>query len=513
MEFVLNIVRETASAITLWRLDLAVFLMITLVMAFRHVRLRSRESPDVPLRRRGLFLLLLIPLLGLGAAEGATHLMVGLPALKTLGLRTLLLVFSGWLFAERLARARVRSKVEQLSAHATGLAEELEKSRAGAICAERTKQEFLSLVSHELCTPITAIGGLTRALGDATLPPDAQNIVQHLAREEVRLAGLIDDLLDYVRLESGRVELHRTDFSPVESARQSLASVAAAAEAKGLELRLEAQFTEPLQVEGDETRFRRILTALIDNAVKFTPQGTVSVQLSWENPPREGGRGRLRIAVEDTGPGIPSAQLERLFQPFGTLNSAHTRAQRGCGLGLALARRLVQLMGGTVTCQSQPGKGSVFLIEVRLPQARPVKVPPSNPPLRRGRILAVDDLDANRLVLSLGLRRHGFDVDAVASGEEAIELLAQGKYDAVLLDIYMPGMGGYETCRRIRQIEAGGSRTLVIALTASVSRLTFGRCVDAGMDAQLQKPLDFGRLCKLIADHQAANETPDRERC
>jgi CheY-like chemotaxis protein len=170
-------------------------------------------------------------------------------------------------------------------------------------------------------------------------------------------------------------------------------------------------------------------------------------------------------------------------------------------------------MGGTVTCQSQPGKGSVFLIEVRLPQARPVKVPPSNPPLRRGRILAVDDLDANRLVLSLGLRRHGFDVDAVASGEEALELLAQGKYDAVLLDIYMPGMGGYETCRRIRQIEAGGSRTLVIALTASVSRLTFGRCVDAGMDAQLQKPLDFGRLCKLIADHQAANETPDRERC
>lgn len=512
METVLNIVRETASAITLWRLDLAVFLAITLVMAFRHVRLRRRESPDVPLRRRGLFLLLLIPLLGLGAAEGATHLMAGLPALKSLGLRALLLVFTGWLFAERLARARVRSKVEQLSAHATGLAEELEKSRAGAACAERSKQEFLSLVSHELCTPITAIGGLTRALGEAGLPPDAQNIVQHLAREEVRLAGLIDDLLDYVRLESGRLELRRATFCPVESARQSLAGVAAAAEAKSLELRLEAQFTEPLQVEGDEARFRRILTALIDNAVKFTPQGTVTVQLSWEEPQREGGRGRLRLAVEDTGPGIPSAQMERLFQPFGALNPAHTRTHRGCGLGLAVTRRLVQLMGGTVTCQSQPGKGSAFLIELPLPQARPVLSSPPPTPRGRGRILAVDDLDANRLVLSLGLRRHGFEVEAVASGEEALERLAQGKYDAVLLDIHMPGMGGYETCRRIRQLEAGGRRTLVIALTASVSRQTFGRCVDAGMDAQLQKPLDFGRLCKLIADHQAESETSERKR-
>lgn len=511
MESVLNLLRESASAITLWRLDLAVSLVVTLVMVFRHTRLLRRESPDVPPRRRSLFLLFLIPLLGLGAAEGATHLMAGLPALKSLGLRALLLVFTGWLFHERMARARVRSKVEQLSAHATGLAEELEKSRAGAASADRSKQEFLSLVSHELCTPLTAIGGLTRALGEAGLPPEAQNLVRHLAQEEVRLAGLIDDLLDFVRLESGRLELRRAPFCPVEAARQALGGVAGTAEAKHLELRFEAQFSEPLQLEGDEARYRRILGALLDNAVKFTAKGTISVQMSWAQPERTGGRGRLCLVVEDSGPGIPTAQLDRLFHPFGTLNPAHNREHRGCGLGLAVSRRLVQLMGGTLTCESQPGKGSAFRVELPLPQASAASTALA-PIQGRGRILVVDDLEANRLVLCLGLRRHGFESDAVASGEEALTLLASTRYDAVLLDIHMPGIGGYETCRRIRQLEGGGRRTPVIALTASISRQTFGRCVDAGMDAQLQKPLDFGRLCKLIADRQAESEAPRQPR-
>ncbi len=511
MESVLNILRETATAITLWRLDLAVFLVITVVMTWRHVRLRRRESPDIPSPRRTLFLFTLVPLLGLGAAEGATHLMAGLPALKSLGLRALLLVFTGWLFHERLARARIRHKVAQLSAHATGLAEELDKSRANAASADRSKQEFLSLVSHELCTPMTAIGGLTRALSETGLSPEAKGLVEHLAREEVHLAGLIDDLLDFVRLESGRLELRRAPFCPVDAARQALGGVAGTAEAKHLELRFEAQFSEPLQLEGDEVRYRRILAALLDNAVKFTPKGTVSIQMSWEEPQREGGRGRLCISVEDTGPGIPSAQLERLFHPFGTLNPAHNREHRGCGLGLAVSRRLVQLMGGTLTCESQPGKGSQFRVELPLPQAPAASAAPVQIQ-GRGRILVVDDLEANRLVVCLGLRRHGFEADAVASGEEALASLAHTRYDAVLLDIHMPGMGGYETCRRIRQMEAGGRRTPVIALTASISRQTFGRCVDAGMDAQLQKPLDFGRLCKLITERQAESEAPRQNR-
>jgi signal transduction histidine kinase/ActR/RegA family two-component response regulator len=507
----MNLLRETAAAITLWRLDLAVFLGISLVMAWRHARLRRRESPDVPPTLRGLLLLITIPLLGLGAAEGATHLMAGLPALKSLGLRVLLLVFTSWLLHERMARARVRSKVEQLSAHATGLAEELDKYRAAAASADRSKQEFLSLVSHELCTPITAIGGLTRALGEAGLPPEVQNLVRHLAREEVRLAGLIDDLLDFVRLESGRLELRRAPFCPVESARQALTGVAGTAEAKHLELRFEAQFSEPLQLEGDEARYRRILSALLDNAVKFTAKGSISVQMSWAPPERTGGRGRLCLVVEDTGPGIPTAQLDRLFHPFGTLNPAHNREHRGCGLGLAVSRRLVQLMAGTLTCASQPGKGSAFRVELPLQQASAAST--ALVPIQgRGRILVVDDLEANRLVLCLGLRRHGFESDAVASGEEALTLLASTRYDAVLLDIHMPGMGGYETCRRIRQMEGGGRRTTVIALTASISRQTFGRCVDAGMDAQLQKPLDFGRLCKLIADRQVESEAPRQPR-
>jgi len=506
MESVLNILRETAAAITLWRLDLAVFLLTALVIAWRHARLRRRESPDIPPPPRSL-LLMLIPLLGLGAAEAATHLMAGLPAFKSLALHTLLLVFTGWLFHERLARARVRGKVKQLSAHATGLAGELEKSRAAAAGADRSKQEFLSLVSHELCTPITAIGGLTRALGKAGLPPEAQTLVRHLAREEVRLAGLIDDLLDFIRLESGRLELRRATFCPVESARQALGGVAGTAEAKHLELRFEAQFSAPLQLEGDEGRYRRILGALLDNAVKFTPKGTVSLLMSWEEPQRAGGRGRLCIHVEDTGPGIPSAQLDRLFSPFSTLNPAHNREHRGCGLGLAVSRRLVQLMGGTLTCESQPGKGSVFRAELPLPKAAAASPAPVSVQ-GRGRMLVVDDLEASRLVVCLGLRRHGFEADAVASGEEALARLAQSKYDAVLLDIHMPGMGGYETCRRIRQLEAGGRRTPVIALTASISRQTFGRCVDAGMDAQLQKPLDCARLSRLLAERQAENGAP-----
>jgi signal transduction histidine kinase/ActR/RegA family two-component response regulator len=511
MESVLNLLRETASAITLWRLDLTVFLAVAVGIAWRHTNLRRHESPDIPSPRRAHLLLTLVPLFGLGAAEGATHLMAGLPALKSLGLRALLLVSTGWLFHARLARARIRDKVAQLSAHAAGLAEELAQSRASAASADRSKQEFLSLVSHELCTPMTAIGGLTRALGEAELPPEAQSLVEHLAREEVRLAGLIDDLLDFVRLESGRLELRRAPFCPVEAARQALSGFAATAEAKHLELRLEAQFSAPLQLEGDEGRYRRFLAALLDNAVKFTAQGTVSVQLSWEEPQRLGGRGRLCISVEDTGPGIPSTQLDRLFHPFGTLNPAHNREYRGCGLGLAVSRRLVQLMGGTLTCESQPGKGSVFRAELPLPQAPVASAAPASIQ-GRGRILVVDDLEANRLVVCLGLRRCGFEAEAVASGEEALARLSCTPFDAVLLDIHMPGMGGYETCRRIRQMEGGGRRTPVIGLTASISRQTFGRCVDAGMDAQLQKPLDFARLCKLIADHQAENDALHQDR-
>jgi CheY-like chemotaxis protein len=174
-----------------------------------------------------------------------------------------------------------------------------------------------------------------------------------------------------------------------------------------------------------------------------------------------------------------------------------------------VSRRLVQLMGGTLTCESQPGKGSIFRAELPLPQASAASPAPATIQ-GRGRILVVDDLEANRLVVCLGLRRHGFEAEAVASGEEALARLAQSKYDAVLLDIHMPGMGGYETCRRIRQLEGGGRRTPVIALTASISRQTFGRCVDAGMDAQLQKPLDFARLSRLLAERQAENGAPGR---
>jgi CheY-like chemotaxis protein len=273
---------------------------------------------------------------------------------------------------------------------------------------------------------------------------------------------------------------------------------------KKIDLRFEAQLAGPLLVAGDPLRFRQILVNLVDNAIKFTPRGSVTLFMEWHGAAGANFHGRLSVRVRDTGIGIPPAKVKDLFQMFMQADTSTTRRFGGTGLGLAICHRLVALMGGEIAAQSKQGEGSEFsfslpLAPLSLPaeaEASHVQPAPSfsTPP----RILVVDDLETNRFLLELLLRRDGFEPELAGGGEEAIRLATEKTYDAILMDLQMPDIDGYTATRRIRASEPPGRHTPIIALTASTAKGTRERCLAAGMDEHLTKPLDLPRFKAML---------------
>jgi CheY-like chemotaxis protein len=286
---------------------------------------------------------------------------------------------------------------------------------------------------------------------------------------------------------------------------------------KSIELRFEAHVAGALLVAGDPLRVRQILVNLVDNAIKFTPKGSVTVFMSWKPPLDAMPYGDLTIRVRDTGIGIPPEKVKHLFQMFTQADSSTSRRYGGTGLGLAICRRLVTLMGGDLIVHSSHGEGSEFSFTLSLPPyslstepTAPVAVAPVEN-AGRPRVLVVDDLETNRFLLDVFLRKNGFDPHLAAGGEEAIRLAAENRYDAILMDLQMPEIDGYTATRRIRATEMGERHTLIIALTASVARGTREKCLAAGMDEHLTKPLDLrkfsGLLNSLLSTPRATGRT------
>lgn len=371
---------------------------------------------------------------------------------------------------------------------------ELVLARAHALQASRAKSEFLATMSHELRTPLNGVIGFASLLEDSKLDAAGAENVRLIQTSARSLLAIVSDILDFSRIESGHIELHEVEFSPHDAVRDCVGLLRRDAESKGIELCMEG--TLPERVRGDDTRFQQILTNLVANAVKFTPAGKVDVILG--STATDSGV-CVEVDVRDTGIGMSSEEVRRIFDPFVQADATTSRRFGGTGLGLAIANQLVHCMGGTISVRSTPGAGSTFTVKIPFRKADPAKgirpgLRSSGIPRESLHLLVVEDNEANRKLVTFMLRRLGHRVETVEDGQKAIEAVETTDFDAILMDIQMPEMDGRSACREIRARFPAERQPWIIALTANALEEERQRCLEVGMDDFLTKPFTEATL-------------------
>jgi len=379
--------------------------------------------------------------------------------------------------------------------------QDLERELQAAEAAAKAKSEFLAHMSHEIRTPMNAILGFTHLALKETQTPKAADCLRKIDHSSRSLMIILNDILDVSKMEAGKLALEAIPYRLRPVLEDTLDLFRERAEEKGLELRIAMAEDLPEVLVGDPLRLGQVLINLVSNAVKFTERGAVA--LDAETLEQADGRALLRVSVRDTGIGLAAAEIGRLFTDFTQADVSTTRRYGGTGLGLAICRRLVDLMGGSIQVASEPGAGSTFSFTAWFPIGIvPVEGSedlPAKPASRKGgtgrRVLLVEDNALNRELASILLEDAGIQVDMASDGFEALARVEEGSYDAVLMDVEMPGLDGLEATRRIR---AAGGRFPIIAMTAHTLAGHRNLCLAAGMNDVLAKPIDPEHFLRML---------------
>nr|WP_320133529.1 ATP-binding protein [uncultured Holophaga sp.] len=395
-----------------------------------------------------------------------------------------------------LAAAKI---IHQRDARELQLRREQERELELARAAAQARSEFLARISHEIRTPMNAILGFADLAAGQDLSHPVGDCIGKIQSAGRLLLALLNDVLDLSKLEASAVEIEQVPLSLDGLLRGVEDLFTGQARAKGLEFRVGCAPGLPEAVVGDPLRLSQVLINLVGNALKFTPQGGVALEVTGA-PRSEGPVWDLIFTVSDTGIGMSDEVLKRLFSPFRQADPSVARVYGGSGLGLSICRQLVELMDGSIEVESRPGGGSRFMVRLALPQGPP---PPEEEPgpsealLKGFRVLLVEDFPPNREVIAAMLEALGAQVSSAGSGEEALGRARPGCFDAILMDLELPGADGAETARRLRS-DPGLERLPIIALTAHTDARARDAALQAGMDAMLTKPIDFRQLARVL---------------
>jgi PAS domain S-box-containing protein len=395
--------------------------------------------------------------------------------------------------------------------------EELARAKEMAQKANLAKSRFLANVSHELRTPMSTILGMTQlALGEE-ISATVRDYLETIKQSGESLLELLNDLLDFSRIEEGKVKLESAAFSLRRVLSQIMKSMSVRALEKRLELTQRVPDDVPDDLVGDPFRLRQVLVNLVGNAVKFTHEGRVGVSVQTQLQTARDVR--LQFVVADTGIGIPPQDQERIFAPFTQADASTTRSYGGSGLGLAISADLVKLMGGTIWLESRPGHGSTFYFTVGLKRAAAGAVAGAevrfdaahellaSPSARQLRILVAEDVPPNQKLVAAILRKRGHMVTLANDGHEAVEAAAHDHFDVILLDVQMPVVDGFQAAAAIRAMASEGRRPPLVAMTAYAMKDDVKRCITAGFDDYLGKPFKAEELIQTVerlADQPAA---------
>ncbi|MFN8587217.1 MAG: ATP-binding protein [Candidatus Eisenbacteria bacterium] len=378
----------------------------------------------------------------------------------------------------------------------------MQRARELAELADRTKSEFVATMSHELGTPLNGVIGMLELLGATELDEVQRECVRAASASAGGLAAIVRDVLDFSRLEAGQLAIELSAVEPHSLVSELLADFADEAAPKSLELRLDWRAGELPRLAADAQRVRQVLANLVGNAVKFTERGGVTVTV--ERTSESDDTVTLRFEIRDTGPGIRADQQARLFEKFWQEDGSYARRHGGTGLGLAICKRLVEAMEGRIGASSTPGEGSTFWFELTLTRDRAAVAGPAAGPVEPvhfagKRVLVVEDTPVNQKITMRLLERSGCVVELARDGREAVTAYMRGGHELVLMDCQMPGMDGFEATALIRRHEGERTHVPIVALTANAQPADRERCLAAGMDDFLAKPLQAEALQRMMS--------------